>query len=100
MPSVSFEDLLARNLRAYRAAANLSQAQISRRMQALGFMSWQRSTMSLVEQGKRKLTAAELVGLALVLNVKPERQMYPDRRGDRVAGAVRVRRAAAGDERR
>ena len=47
-------------------------------MNALGFTSWQRSTVSVVERGKRKLSVEELVGLALVYEVAPARLFRPD----------------------
>lgn len=73
-----FTELLRRNLRAARAAAELDQAQVRDQMQALGFKSWQRSTVSAVEHGTRKLSVEELVGLALVYGTSPARLFRPD----------------------
>jgi transcriptional regulator with XRE-family HTH domain len=73
----TYASLLARNLRAARAAAELSQGDICDRMRELGFGSWQRSTMSLVERGKRRLSVEEIFALAYVVNSGVERLMSP-----------------------
>ncbi|HEY5360299.1 MAG TPA: hypothetical protein VIJ82_21875 [Streptosporangiaceae bacterium] len=77
MQPVKYASLLARNIRAARAAANLSQTDVSARMQSLGFAAWLRSTVSLAEQGKRRVTAEELLGLALVLETSMVRLAVP-----------------------
>ena len=64
---VPYGSLLARNLRAARAAANLSQSDVGERMRNLGFTAWMRSTVSLAEQGKRRVTAEEVFALSYVL---------------------------------
>lgn len=64
---VPYSSLLARNLRAARAAANLSQNDVGERMRKLGFTAWMRSTVSLAEQGKRRVTAEEVFALSYVL---------------------------------
>lgn len=74
---VPYASVLASNLRAGRAAANLSQADVGERMQALGFRAWLRSTVSLAEQGKRRVTAEELLGLALALGTSMVRLVTP-----------------------
>jgi transcriptional regulator with XRE-family HTH domain len=74
---VPYGSLLARNLRAARAAANLSQNDVGERMQALGFGAWLRSTVSLAEQGKRRVTAEELLGLSLVVGTSMVRLAEP-----------------------
>ena len=73
MPSepIEFRELLARNCRKAAAAAQLRQERIRRRMNNLGFTSWVSSTVSLVLRGKRRITAEELVGLALALGTTP-----------------------------
>lgn len=73
-----FTELLTRNLRYARAAAGLDQTEVRELMNALGFTSWQRSTVSMVERGKRKLSVEELVALALVYGVAPARLLRPD----------------------
>jgi 8-oxo-dGTP diphosphatase len=74
---VPYASVLPRNLRAARAAANLSQADVGERMQALGFRAWLRSTVSLAEQGKRRVTAEELLGLALAFGTSMVRLAEP-----------------------
>jgi transcriptional regulator with XRE-family HTH domain len=73
----SYASVLARNLRAARAAAELSQAQVSRRMKALGFSAWVGSTVSLVERGKRTLTAEEIFALSFALETTLARLVTP-----------------------
>lgn len=87
MPSepTEFKHLLARNLRAARAATELSQEQVRKGMNSLGFTSWLGSTVSLVMRGERRVTTEELIGLALVLNVKPERLIWPENGQDLVS---------------
>jgi len=74
---VPYGSLLASNLRAARAAANLSQSDLGERMRALGFSAWLRSTVSLAEQGKRRVTAEELLGLALATGTSMVRLAAP-----------------------
>jgi transcriptional regulator with XRE-family HTH domain len=74
---VPYGSLLASNLRAARAAANLSQSDVGERMRLLGFTAWLRSTVSLAEQDKRRVTAEELLGLALVLETSMVRLVVP-----------------------
>jgi transcriptional regulator with XRE-family HTH domain len=83
--AISYGSLVARNLRAARAAANLSQADVGERMQALGFTSWVRSTMSLAEQGKRRVTIEELAGLTVVFEVDLTVLAYPPGDGQPVS---------------
>jgi len=58
---------MAANVRAWRARAHLSGAVVAERMRALGFRTWMTQTVSMVEQGKRRITAEEIHGLAAVL---------------------------------
>jgi transcriptional regulator with XRE-family HTH domain len=83
--AIPYGSLVARNLRAARAAANLSQADVGERMQALGFTSWARSTMSLAEQGKRRVTIEELAGLTVVFEVDLTVLAYPPGDGQPVS---------------
>jgi transcriptional regulator with XRE-family HTH domain len=83
--SIAYGSLVARNLRAARAAANLSQEDVGERMRDLGFTSWARSTMSLAEQGKRRVTAEELAGLAVVFEVDLTSLAYPPGDGQPVS---------------
>src|SRR6266516_4285540 len=72
-----YTELLARNLRAARAAAGLHQSDVSDRMKMLGFGSWQRSTISLAERAKRKLSAEEILALSVVFEVSLDALVYP-----------------------
>lgn len=75
---IEFTQLLARNLRKARAAAQLSQEDTRKRMNALGFTKWLGSTVSLVMRGKRRVTAEELIGLALALETTPGQLLTPE----------------------
>lgn len=70
--------LLGFNLKVARIRAELSQAETAARMKELGFSEWRRQTVGNSENASRRVTAEELVGLALVLNVKPERLIWPE----------------------
>jgi len=65
----TFAALIAANIRAWRSRRGLSQATVVARMRALGFDAWHRQTISNVERGDRRVTAEELVGLALAMEV-------------------------------
>src|SRR5262245_5591924 len=62
-----YMDLLARNLRAARAAAGLSQADVAERMTQLGFTYWRRQTVARAEKAERRLTSDEVIGLMVAL---------------------------------
>jgi transcriptional regulator with XRE-family HTH domain len=64
-------ETIASNLRAYRARRRISQRDVAQQMQALGFTAWQGPTVSLAENGQRRVTAEELMGLARVLETFP-----------------------------
>ena len=76
-PAPSYADLLARNLRAARAAARISQAEIAERMNSLGFREWRRQTVARVEKAERKMSAEELFWLSYVLSASVMRLMSP-----------------------
>jgi hypothetical protein len=63
----TYDQLIARNLRAARARADIDQRMLGARMQELGYTSWSGGKVSLAEQGKRYVYAAELLPLALSL---------------------------------
>jgi hypothetical protein len=64
----TYDQILARNLRAARARLGpLGQESVAARMRALGHASWLRQTVSSAEKGRRRLSAAEVFALALVL---------------------------------
>jgi transcriptional regulator with XRE-family HTH domain len=64
----SYGAVLSRNVRVARAGAGISQAQVARRMVALGYR-WTRQTVSEVEANDRRLLAEEVLGLSWVLGV-------------------------------
>jgi len=75
----TYADLLARNLRAARAATapKLSQADAAERMRALGFRSWLGQTVSASERGRRRITAEEILGLCVALECPPGALLLP-----------------------
>jgi 8-oxo-dGTP diphosphatase len=64
---VTYADVLAKNVRAARARIGLDQEPLAARMRALGYSAWRRQTVANVEKCQRRLTADELLGLALAL---------------------------------
>lgn len=80
-----FKELLGFNLKIARLRADFSQAEVAAAMSELGFKDWRRQTVGNSEKGTRRVTAEELVGLALVLNVKPERLIWPESGEDMVS---------------
>jgi transcriptional regulator with XRE-family HTH domain len=69
MSPTTYGEVLARNIRAARSRADLSQEDLAERMQHLGYSAWLYQTVGNVERGKRRVTAEELLGLALCLEV-------------------------------
>lgn len=67
MAPAAYDEILARRIRATRAAKRRSQESIAARMRALGFDWWTRQTVGSTEKPSRRVTAAEIVGLALAL---------------------------------
>jgi hypothetical protein len=63
----SYRDVLAWNVTAQRAKLRLGGPSVAARMQALGFKTWHRQTVSSAETGERVIYADELLGLALSL---------------------------------
>ncbi len=80
-----FRELLGFNLKIARLRAGLSQAQVATLMVVLGFSEWRRQTMGNAEKGIRRVTVEELTGLSLVLDVKPERLIWPESGEDMVS---------------
>jgi transcriptional regulator with XRE-family HTH domain len=78
MTSVGYGDVLARNVRAARAARQIGQQELAARMRALGYSAWLHQTVGNVERGKRRLVAEELLGLALALETTVNNLMLPD----------------------
>jgi transcriptional regulator with XRE-family HTH domain len=68
MEALSYDQIVAANIRAARARAGLDQAVIVERMRALGFTTWHRQTQGKVERGERRLLGAdEIMALAWCL---------------------------------
>jgi hypothetical protein len=67
-PSLSYRKILGRNISAARGrAGRLRQTALAERMQALGFDKWQQQTVAAAETASRRVTADEILGLALAL---------------------------------
>jgi transcriptional regulator with XRE-family HTH domain len=77
MAPTSYTDVLARNIRAARSRADLTQEELAARMRALGFSGWLYQTVGSVERGKRRVTAEEIHGLAWALEVTMPELMSP-----------------------
>lgn len=85
MPPAPYADVLARNLRAVRAALDISQADVAARMQALGFGEWRRQTVARVEKAGRRLAAEEVFALSYVLETTILRLVRPAEESEWVA---------------
>jgi transcriptional regulator with XRE-family HTH domain len=77
MAPTTYSDVLARNIKAHRGRANLSQDLVAARMKALGYTAWLRQTVTNVEKGRRRVTAEEVLGLAAVLETSVASLMKP-----------------------
>lgn len=77
MAALSYDEILAANLRAARARVKLDQAVVVERMRALGYTTWHRQTMGKIERGDRRLLAGEVMALAWVLGVTIFELMKP-----------------------
>jgi transcriptional regulator with XRE-family HTH domain len=77
MPDRSYSAVLARNVRTARTRRELNQDVLAARMKALGYDEWIRQTVSNVEKGKRRLTAEEVFGLSVALDVSVTSLMFP-----------------------
>lgn len=73
----TYTDVLARNVRAARSRADLSQQALAERMRQLGFDAWLHQTAGNVERGKRGLRAEEILGLAYCLGTSAGQLMTP-----------------------
>jgi transcriptional regulator with XRE-family HTH domain len=74
---VAYDEVLARNARAYRSRKGIGQERLAARMRALGYTAFLRQTVSKVEKGERRLSAAEVLGLALALEVTMRQLLEP-----------------------
>ena len=61
--------LVGRHLREIRGRRSRSQEHVAALMSELGF-GWERSTVSLIERGERRITVDELAGLVVLLEVR------------------------------
>jgi transcriptional regulator with XRE-family HTH domain len=77
MPQDSYDDVLAANIRAARSRRGLQQEPLAARMRALGYSAWLRQTVANVEKGRRRVTAGEIFGLAVALEVTIPQLMAP-----------------------
>jgi transcriptional regulator with XRE-family HTH domain len=77
MAPTSYTNVLARNIRAARSRADLTQEDLAARMRALGFSGWLYQTVGSVERGKRRVTAEEIHGLAWALEITMPALMSP-----------------------
>lgn len=73
----TYQVAVGRNISGARGQRQISQSEVARRMQLLGFDEWQHPTVSLVERGRRRLMCEEAIGLALVLKTTVPRLMSP-----------------------
>lgn len=62
----TYDKLVADNITAARARRRLSQKELAARMGALGF-EWRQQIVAVVETGRRRVTVAEILGLAFAL---------------------------------
>lgn len=79
MSGATYREILARNIRGTRSRKGLNQRSIAVRMQALGYDAWLHQTVGNVENGRRRVTAEEIVGLALALETSIGALMDPSR---------------------
>src|SRR6266516_2930725 len=73
----AYDEVLARNARAYRSRKGIGQERLAARMRALGYTAFLRQTVSKVEKGERRLSAAEVLGLALALEIRMSQLLEP-----------------------
>jgi hypothetical protein len=74
---IAYKDVLAGNIRAARARADLSQAALAARMKALGFTQIYGATIGAIERSARTLGAVEIAGISLCLNTTVSALMLP-----------------------
>lgn len=74
--AITYDEVLLRNFRAARAAAELDHGRLAARMQALGY-NWTRQTVSKVERRVRAIQVEEILGLSLAMETTIGRLMAP-----------------------
>ena len=77
MSPTTYSEVLARNIRAARSRADMSQQTLAARMRAAGLNAWLHQTVGNVEKGKRRVTAEEILVLAYALGTTVQRLMTP-----------------------
>jgi transcriptional regulator with XRE-family HTH domain len=76
--TITYSSVLAGNVRAARARAGIDQKTLGRRMAVLGYGAWAHyQTVSKVEKSRRPLSAEEVMGLCLCLDVPVAEMMAP-----------------------
>lgn len=73
----AYDEVIAGNVRARRSRLGIGQERLAARMRALGYSAFLRQTVSKVEKGERRLTAAEVNGLAWALETSIAGLMTP-----------------------
>lgn len=66
-PSLSYREVVGRNIAGARGRLRLRQSALAERMQNLGFSVWTQQTVARTEKATRRVTADEIFGLALCL---------------------------------
>ena len=99
MSPTTYGEVLARNIRAARSRADLSQQDLAARMQRLGYTAWLYQTVGNVERGKRRVTAEEVFALALDTTISAlmgasDQDGAIELPGGQAIGAVSVERLA------
>jgi hypothetical protein len=70
------EDAIARNIVTWRTMRWLTQKSLAARMSALGF-GWRQQFAASAERGQRRVTASEVLGLALALETTMSSLLTP-----------------------
>jgi transcriptional regulator with XRE-family HTH domain len=83
MTASTYGEIIAQKAKAARLRADLGQDDLAARMRSLGFSEWRFQTVGNVERGKRRLTAEELLGLALALGTTLQHLLEPSEDGGR-----------------
>jgi hypothetical protein len=77
MAGMIYGTVLAQNITAAREGAQLSEEDLAVRMQKLGFSTWLQQTVAEAEQGELTLTADEVLGLSVALEIPVTAVMLP-----------------------
>jgi transcriptional regulator with XRE-family HTH domain len=74
---MAYGEVLARNVRGIRSRKGLGQKSLAARMRALGYTAWFTQTVGKAERGDRRITAEEVFGLAVALEVTMRQLLEP-----------------------